>query len=82
MWWLYYAFIQIDFSPYENNCWLSFRLPCDLKIEKDLKSSAYDGIIVITTSDLETSNHDELLKGHFTSAAKVNTALCFSMNVI
>ena len=81
MWWLYYAFIQVDFSPCENNCWFSFRLPCALKIEKDLKSSAYDGIVVITTSDLETSNHDELLKGSFTSAAKVHTALYLPTNV-
>jgi len=56
-------------------------LPCALKIEKDLKSSAYDGIVVITTSDLVTSNHDELLKGNFTSAAKVNTALHLPTNV-
>jgi hypothetical protein len=60
----------------------SFRLPCALKIEKDLKSSAYDGIVVIVTSDLEASNHAELLKGHFTSAAKVNTALYLPTNVI
>jgi len=48
---------------------------------KDLKSTVYDGIVVITTSDLETSNHDELLKGYFTSAAKVDTALHLPTNV-
>jgi hypothetical protein len=60
----------------------SFRLPCALKVEKDLKSSAYDGIVVIISSDVETSNHVELLKGHFASAAKVNTALYLPTNVI
>lgn len=80
--WLYYAFIQIDFSPCETNCWFSSRLPCALKIEKDLKGTEYDCIVVITTSDLETSNHDELLKGHFTLAAMVNTALYLPTNVI
>jgi hypothetical protein len=57
-------------------------LPCVLKIETDLKSSAYDGILVITTSDLERSDLDELLKGCFISAAKVNTALYLPTNVI
>jgi hypothetical protein len=51
----------------------TFRLPCALKIEKDLKSSAYDGIVAIVTSDLEASNHDELLKEHLISSAKVNS---------
>lgn len=60
----------------------SFRLPCALKIEKDLKSSAYDGIVVIVTSDLEASNHAELLKGHFTSAAKTDKALYTEVTVI
>jgi len=60
----------------------SFRLPCALEIEKDLKSSAYDGIVVITTSDLETSNHDELLKGHFTTAAKTDNSLYTEVAVI
>jgi hypothetical protein len=57
-------------------------LPCALKIEKDLKSSAYDGIVVISTSDLEASNHNDLLKRHFTSAAKVITAFYLPVNVI
>jgi len=60
----------------------TFRLPCALKIEKDLKSSAYDGIVVITTSDLETSNHDELLKRYFTSAAKTDNSLYTEVAVI
>lgn len=51
----------------------TFRLPCSLKIEKDLKSLAYDGIIVIVTSDLEAPNYDELLKESFISSAKVNS---------
>jgi hypothetical protein len=51
----------------------TFRLPCALKIEKDLKSSAYDGIVVIVTSDVDSSHHDDLLKEHFISSAKVNT---------
>jgi hypothetical protein len=50
-------------------------LPCALKVEKDLRSSAYDGIVVIVTSDAETSNRDEILKKHFSSAAKVSTLL-------
>jgi hypothetical protein len=50
----------------------TFRLPCALKIEKDLKSSAYDGIVVIVTSDLEAPNYDELLTEYFISSAKVN----------
>jgi hypothetical protein len=52
---------------------LTFRLPCALKVEKNLKSLAYDGIVAIVTSDLEASNNDELLKEHFASSAKVNS---------
>ncbi|XP_021916639.1 putative aminopeptidase W07G4.4 isoform X2 [Zootermopsis nevadensis] len=51
------------------------RLPCALKIEKDLKSSAYDGIVVIVSSILETYNYDELLKKPFNSSAKIDEAL-------
>ncbi|PNF24595.1 putative aminopeptidase W07G4.4 [Cryptotermes secundus] len=51
------------------------RLPCALKIEKDLKSLAYDGIIVIVTSDLEAPNYDELFKEYFVSSAKIDKAV-------
>jgi hypothetical protein len=65
--------MKIHFITLEMVVDFTFRLPCALKIEKDLKSSAYDGIVVIFTSDLEAPNHDELLKEHFISSAKVNS---------
>jgi len=58
------------------------RLPCTLKIEKDLKSSAYDGIIVITTSDLQPSNVDELLNESIASAARIDNSLNTQLVVI
>jgi hypothetical protein len=57
-------------------------LPCALRIERNLNSSAYDGIIVITTSDLEPSNLDKELEEYFASAGKVSTALYLPTNVI
>jgi hypothetical protein len=57
-------------------------LPCALRIERDLHSSAYDGIIVITTSDLEPTNVDGELQQFFDAAGRVRTALYLPTNVI
>jgi hypothetical protein len=67
--------LTIDLKLPEMISGFTFRLPCTLKIEKDLRSAEYDGIVVIGTSDPEASNsYDELLKKHFISSAKVNVA--------
>ncbi|XP_069678900.1 putative aminopeptidase W07G4.4 isoform X2 [Periplaneta americana] len=51
----------------------SIRLPCDLKIEKDLRSAAYDGIVTVVPTGGEGPTHPELKKS-FSAFSKLDKA--------